>query len=49
MFLRTPSVEATHICGVYAILILGHDKSLNKGQQDLTKLNTEQATYAEGF
>jgi hypothetical protein len=26
-----------------------HDKSLNKGQQDLTKLNTKQAMYVEGL
>ena len=28
--LSTPSVGATDICGVYVILILGHDKFLNK-------------------
>jgi hypothetical protein len=49
MFLCTYSVEAAHICGVYVILILGHDKSLNNGQQDLTKLNTKQAAYAKGL
>ena len=40
IFLSTPSVGAACVCGVYVILILEHDKSLNKGQQDLTKLNT---------
>jgi hypothetical protein len=51
MFLHTSSIEAAHICGAYVILILGseHDKSFNKGKKDLTKLNTEQATYVEGF
>ena len=40
MFLRTPSVGAACICRCTWSWSWEHDKSLNKGQQDLTKLNT---------
>jgi hypothetical protein len=40
MFLRTPSVGATFICGCTWFWSWEHDKSLNKSQQDLIKLNT---------
>jgi hypothetical protein len=40
MFLRTPSVGAAYICGCTWSWSWEHDKSLNKGQEDLTKLNT---------
>ena len=40
MFLRTPGVGAACICGCTWSWSWKHDKSLNKGQQDLTKLNT---------
>ena len=40
MFLRTPSVGAACICGCTWSWSWEHDKSLNKGRQDLTKLNT---------
>jgi hypothetical protein len=40
MFLRTPSVGAESVCGCTWSWSWEHDKSLNKGQQDLTKLNT---------
>jgi hypothetical protein len=40
MFLRTPSVGAASVCGCMWSWSLKHDKSLNKSQQDLTKLNT---------
>ena len=33
MFLHTTSVGAADICGVYVILILMHDKFLNKGHK----------------
>jgi hypothetical protein len=40
MFLRTLSVEEASVCGCMWSWSWEHDKSLNKGQQDLTKLNT---------
>jgi hypothetical protein len=40
MFLCTPSVGAVYISGCMWSWSWEHDKSLNKGQQDLTKLNT---------
>jgi hypothetical protein len=40
MFLRAPSVGAASVCGCTWSWSWEHDKSLNKGQQDLTKLNT---------
>ena len=40
MFLCTPNVGATCICGCTWSWSWEHDKSLNEGQQDLTKLNT---------
>ena len=40
MFLCTPSVRAAYICRCTWSWSWEHDKSLNKGQQDLTKLNT---------
>jgi hypothetical protein len=40
MFLHTPSVGAAYICGCMWSWSWEHDKSLNKGQQDLIKLNT---------
>jgi hypothetical protein len=40
MFLCTPSVGAAYICGYTWSWSWEHDKSLNKGQQDWTKLNT---------
>ena len=40
MFVRTPSVGATCVCGCTWSWSWEHDKSLNKGQQDSTKLNT---------
>ena len=46
MFLRTCSVvyvACTWSCS------WEHDKSLNKGQQDLTKHNTKQAAYVESL
>ena len=50
MFLRTSSVEAAYI---YVACMWSwsweHDKSLNKGQQDLTKLNTKQVAFVEGL
>ena len=39
MFLRTPSVGAASVCGCTWSWSWEHDKSLKKGQQDLTKLN----------
>ena len=50
MFLPNHSVGLVHILEVCAwSWSWEHDKSLNKGQQDLTKLNTKQATYVEGL
>jgi hypothetical protein len=40
MFLHTPSVGVASLCGCTWSWSWEHDKSLNKGQQDLTKLNT---------
>jgi hypothetical protein len=40
MFLCTLSVGVASICGCMWSWSWEHDKSLNKGQQDLTKLNT---------
>ena len=40
MFLHTPSVGAASICGCMWSWSWEHDKSFNKGQQGLTKLNT---------
>jgi hypothetical protein len=40
MFLCTPSVGAASVSGCTGSLSWEYDKSLNKGQQDLTKLNT---------
>jgi len=40
MFVHTPSIRAAYICGCMWSWSWEHDKSLNKGQQDLTKLNT---------
>jgi hypothetical protein len=40
IFLRTPSVGVASVCGCTLSWSWKHDKSFNKGQQDLTKLNT---------
>jgi hypothetical protein len=40
MFVCTPNVGATCVCGCMWSWSWEHDKSLNKSQQDLTKLNT---------
>ena len=40
IFLCTPSIGAASVCGCTWSWSWEHDKSLNKGQQDLTKLNT---------
>ena len=40
MFLRTPSVGVASVCGCTWSWSWEHDKSLNKDQQDLNKLNT---------
>ena len=47
--LRTPSVGAASICGVYMILILRAWQTSHKGQQSLTKLNAKQAAYKWKF
>ena len=50
MFLRTPSVGAAGICGVYMILILRASQTSHKGQQSLTKLNAKAGSiYVEVF
>ena len=46
----TPSVGVVHIyVGVRESRSWEHDKSLNKGQQDLTRLNTKQAACVESI
>jgi hypothetical protein len=49
MFLRTPSVGAASVCGCTWSWSWKHDKSLNKGQQDLTKLNTTASNICGRF
>jgi hypothetical protein len=49
MFLRTPSVEAAGICGCMWSWSWEHDKFLNKGQQGLTKLNTNTSSKYRRF
>ena len=48
MFLRTSSVEAAYVDGVYVILIL-RVWPVSKGQQSLTTLNAKQAAYMWKF
>jgi hypothetical protein len=48
--LRTPSVGAAGICGVYVILIFRALQTSHKGQQSLTKLNAKASNiYVEIF
>jgi hypothetical protein len=49
MFLRTPSVGAASVSGCTWSWSWEHDKSLNKGQQDLTKLNTTASSICGWF
>ena len=49
IFLRTSSVEAACICVARAwSWSWEYDKSLDKGQQDFTTLNTRKIAYVEG-
>ena len=50
VFAPTPSVGVVHIyVGVRESRSWEHDKSLNKGQQDLTRLDTKQAAHVESI
>jgi hypothetical protein len=49
MFLRTPSVGVASVCGCMWSWSWEHNKSLNKGQQDLTKLNTTSSSICGRF
>ena len=49
MFFCTPSVGAASVCGCMWYLSWEHDKSLNKGQQDLIKLNTIKSSLCSGL
>ena len=49
MFLRTPCVGAACICGCTWSWSWKHDNLLNKGQQDLTKLNAITSSICRRF